>query len=150
MPDKDCAEVVLSVFDRIYVLNLPHRRDRRREMEAELARIGLSFAHPSVTLFPAIAPADPGEFQAWARGAVSKAIWRCTAPFWPRGPDGRWILEDDASFARGFAERFADAPATLLRKPTGICCIRCSRSRPSRATGRWAMGCCAFRRNTAF
>lgn len=116
MPDKDCAEAVLSVFDRIYVLNLPHRRDRRREMEAELARIGLSFAHPSVTLFPAIAPADPGEFPSLgARGCFESHLAMHRAIL-ASGARRALILEDDASFARGFAERFADA-LPLLRGP---------------------------------
>ena len=32
---------LIDQFDRIYIVNLPERSDRRREMEAELGRLGL-------------------------------------------------------------------------------------------------------------
>ena len=50
-----------ALFDRVYVINLPDRTDRRREMTAQLALIGLA-DDPLVQFFPAVRPADPGDF----------------------------------------------------------------------------------------
>jgi hypothetical protein len=66
---------LLDYFDRIYVINLPARTDRKREMEEQLARIGLSFAHPRVSLFAAIRPHEPGGFDTiGARGCFSSHL----------------------------------------------------------------------------
>lgn len=54
---------MLDAFEAVYVINLPERTDRRREMESELAKVGLSFASPKVHLFAAIRPADRGGFE---------------------------------------------------------------------------------------
>lgn len=56
------AERLFASFDRLYILNLPDRADRRRDMAGELARIGTSFADPRVRLFPALRPTEPGGF----------------------------------------------------------------------------------------
>lgn len=47
-----------NLVDHIYVINLPERVDRRKEMEKELKRIDLDFSHPKVSLFSAIRPSD--------------------------------------------------------------------------------------------
>lgn len=53
---------LLIRFDRLYLLNLPERTDRRLSIEKQLARIGLSLSSERVVLFPAIAPTDAGGF----------------------------------------------------------------------------------------
>lgn len=50
---------VFSSYDRIQIVNLPHRTDRRREMEREIDK--LDIAAP-VSFFPAIKMEDPGPF----------------------------------------------------------------------------------------
>jgi glycosyl transferase family 25 len=50
-------------FDRAYVINLPERNDRRREMAEELQNAGMPFTPGKVELFPAIRPDSRGEFQ---------------------------------------------------------------------------------------
>lgn len=101
------SETLLSVFDRIYIINLAHREDRRREMEAELNRIGLSLDHPAVTLFPASFPPDEGDFPTrGARGCfesqmgVHRAILK-------DGVQRALMLEDDASFVPDFGPLMA-------------------------------------------
>ncbi|HLL89718.1 MAG TPA: glycosyltransferase family 25 protein [Tepidisphaeraceae bacterium] len=49
-------------FARTYVVNLPHRTDRRRLMVRELRRIGLPEEPGRVDFYPAIRPDDPGPF----------------------------------------------------------------------------------------
>lgn len=59
-----------DLFDRIVIINLVERGDRRREMDQELRQIGLSLTHPGIALFPAIRPKDAGDFPSLgARGA---------------------------------------------------------------------------------
>jgi glycosyl transferase, family 25 len=61
---------IMDYFQRIYVINLRQRRDRRREMARELKKIGLSFRSPNVCLFEAVRPESAGDFPSvGARGA---------------------------------------------------------------------------------
>ena len=48
-------------YDRIEIINLPHRKDRRREMMAQLRKVGLE-NDPRVQFFPAISPQETGIF----------------------------------------------------------------------------------------
>lgn len=99
--------LLLTVFDRIYVINLAHRTDRRREMEAELRHIGLSLDHPAVTLFPASFPEDEGAFPSrGARGCFESHL-RVHQAILADGVNRALVLEDDASPAPDFTDRFA-------------------------------------------
>lgn len=101
------SEILLSVFDRIYVINLAHREDRRREMEAQLNRIGLGFDHPQVTLFPASFPPDQGDFDSrGARGCFESQLGVHRAIL-ADGVGRALMLEDDADFGPDFAASLA-------------------------------------------
>ena len=95
----------LTVFDRIYVINVPTRTDRRREMQAQLYRVGTSLSAPGVHLFSAVRPSAAGGFTSvGARGCFVShlGVLREAAP----GHVGRLlILEDDLDFVRGFETR---------------------------------------------
>lgn len=59
-----------DLFDRIAIINLPERQDRRDEMGQELGRMGLSLQSPGVMLWAAHKPEDAGGFPSrGARGA---------------------------------------------------------------------------------
>lgn len=84
-------------FDSIRIINLPERRDRRREMMRELSGIGLA-DDPRVAFFPAIRPADAGPFSSiGARGVYQSqlAILREAAA----AGKSVLILEDDCDFS---------------------------------------------------
>ncbi|XOF35359.1 MAG: glycosyltransferase family 25 protein [Candidatus Electrothrix sp. YB6] len=51
-----------NYFDKIYVVNLPERIDRRREITEALQRIGISFTPGKVELFPAVKPTEAAGF----------------------------------------------------------------------------------------
>lgn len=53
---------IFDTFDRIYIVNLPERADRRKEMNVELARVGLRVDGHRIRYFKAIRPADAGRF----------------------------------------------------------------------------------------
>lgn len=89
--------MTLDRFDRIRVINLAERRDRRRDMERELAAIGLG-NDPRVAFFPAFRPADQGDFTSvGARGVYlgQLAILREAAA----ANEAVLILEDDCAFS---------------------------------------------------
>lgn len=106
--------MLLQVFDRIYIINLAHREDRRREMEAELNRIGLGLDHPSVVLFPASFPDGPGDFPTrGARGCFESQLGvhrRIIAD----GVQRALMLEDDADFAPNFRQLLAAMQPDLI------------------------------------
>jgi glycosyl transferase family 25 len=95
----------LALFRKIYVINLPSRDDRRREMQAQFQRIGLGLAAPLVELFPAIRPGDRGSFPSVGSrgcflshlGALQKAVGEDL--------DRILILEDDLNFSDDFMQR---------------------------------------------
>lgn len=102
-----------NAFDRVYVINLPSRADRREEMDEQLRRVGLALDAPRVRLFPAVRPADAGPFSSiGARGCFMShlAVLREAQS---RQEQTILVLEDDANFARDF-ERFAAPVADQL------------------------------------
>lgn len=95
---------VFDHFDRIRIINLAYRSDRRREMDRELAAVGLA-GDPRVAYFQAIRPDDARDFTCiGARGcfASHQAILREAV----QTNESVLILEDDCSFASDAAERY--------------------------------------------
>ncbi len=95
----------LAPFHKIYIINLPSRDDRRREMDAQLKRIGLSLISPDLELFAAIRPPDAGDFPSiGARGCFLShlgALRNAVA----HGHERVLILEDDLNFSDDFIRR---------------------------------------------
>lgn len=90
---------VFEYFDRIRIINLPIRIDRRREMDRGLAQVGL-VDDPRVSYFQAIRPDDAGSFTSiGARGvyASQKQILKEAA----EANESVLILEDDCDFVAG-------------------------------------------------
>jgi glycosyl transferase family 25 len=105
MDGKQSGSALLSVVDHVFVINLPHRTDRRDEMAGQLARVGLGFDHPQVTLFPAVRVDDPGDFPtAGVRGCFLShlGVLRTIAQ---AGLARALVLEDDADFSQHFETR---------------------------------------------
>lgn len=55
-------DLLTDIFDSVYIINLPERTDRRKEMEAELKKITINSENEKITFFPAIRPAEKGDF----------------------------------------------------------------------------------------
>jgi hypothetical protein len=109
------AGAIFGAFDALYVINLPERADRRREMAAQLAKVGLALDHPAVRVFPAIRPEARGEFPSiGARGCFLShlALLRDAEAC---GVERIMIAEDDLNFARDFADRITGIARTLER-----------------------------------
>lgn len=87
---RECE--LLQQFDQRYVINLPERVDRRRETEAELARVRCEAA-----FFAAHRPATSGGFSS----VGEHGAYRSHLSVWKRALGARSLLvmEDDVSFA---------------------------------------------------
>ncbi|MGC6329792.1 glycosyltransferase family 25 protein [Rhizorhabdus sp. FW153] len=100
------ADRLFATFDRLYVINLAARDDRRQEMAGELARLGLGFDHPHVRLFDAIRPESAGPFRSvGAHGAFLSQLGVLTEAR-SEGMRSILMLEDDCDFV-------ASAPGRL-------------------------------------
>lgn len=92
------GQKLIDMFDRIVIINLAHRADRRREMAQQLARLGLSFDHPSVLRFDACRFEEPADFPTTGtRGCFHShlGVWRDATM---RGDRSVLLLEDDLDF----------------------------------------------------
>ena len=88
--------MLFDCFDRIRIVNLAHRTDRRREMRRQLARVGLA-GDPRVAFFAAHAFADPGRFYSpGARGCFSSQMTLVEDA--AAAGESLLILEDDCDF----------------------------------------------------
>lgn len=52
----------LDYFEKIYIINLESRPDRKKEIEAQLKKVNLSINDNKITVFNAVKPTDAGEF----------------------------------------------------------------------------------------
>ncbi len=117
MPESAIAGLLLNCFQQIVVINLPDRADRRRGMDAELRKVGLSLDHPRVELFAAARPQTKAGFPSiGAHGAFLSHLGvmeRARAQGWSRV----LVLEDDMAFVPGYALRLPNLLRTLAARP---------------------------------
>ncbi len=92
------TQELLAAFDRICIVNLPERADRRREVARELARFDLAVDGDRVRFIAGIRPEGPGDFPSTgARGCYLshlKTLKQAQAD----GVQRLLVLEDDAMF----------------------------------------------------
>lgn len=87
-------------FDRVYVINLPWRKDRRRHAVRELSRLGVSLAPGKVEIVEAIRPDAPDGFQSIGRRGVFMSHAAIARQALAEGLSSVMILEDDVAFTR--------------------------------------------------
>ena len=96
---------LIEALGPIHVINLPERRDRRREFARQLQRIGLGYDDPAVTLFAAVRPAERAGFESiGARGCFLSHLEILRAAR-DAGADRIAICEDDLDFSADFESR---------------------------------------------
>jgi len=107
---------MLRVLGPVHVINLPERRDRRREFARQLGRIGLGYTDDGVTLFAAVRPETPAGFPTiGARGCFLSHLEILRAAR-DSGAERIAICEDDLDFSDDFETR---APV-LFEELSGI------------------------------
>lgn len=105
-----------SSFDRIYIVSLPYRLDRRRETDQQLQRFGLGLQHPRVTVFDAIRPADAGEFPSIGAHGCFLSHLEVLRTARAAGHERILIFEDDIHLVADLAVHTAQMQPTLGRE----------------------------------
>lgn len=96
------GEMLLTHFDRIYIVNLPSRTDRRREMVEQLGKVGLTLSDARIRLFPAVRPNEKGDWPSiGARGCFMSHLSILQGAR-DEGLSSLAIFEDDMNFSRSF------------------------------------------------
>ena len=87
-------------FDAIYLINLPERTDRKRELERELNGVGLSCGDPKLVWIRAVRPSDAGEFPSLGAKGCFMSHLTCLTDALDSGHRCILIIEDDACFPK--------------------------------------------------
>jgi glycosyl transferase family 25 len=102
-------------FDAIYLINLPERTDRKRQLERELRRVDLQTNDPRLVWIRAVRPSEAGEFPSiGARGCFLSHL-TCLKSALDRGHRRILILEDDACFPKIRIDGLKGAVEKLVR-----------------------------------
>ena len=104
---------LLDTFDRIAVINLPERADRRRQVTGELARLGVAVDGRRVRFIEAIRPAGPEQFPSTGAHGCYLSHLKTLRQAHADGVRRLLVLEDDVMF--GAEMRGAAALADALR-----------------------------------
>lgn len=109
------ASAMRTLFDRVYVINLPERVDRKREVAEQLGLVGLSFDDPFVELVAAHRPADRGDFESiGARGCFLSHLDVLDRAA-KAGLNSILILEDDVNWT-ALAKSLSDEDIVMLKE----------------------------------
>lgn len=104
---------LIDQFDRVYIVNLPERSDRRREIEAELDRIGMRVDGGKIRFWKATRPDDAGLFPSLgARGCFTSHLAILDDAI-ENDLDRILVMEDDLAIDERFVQPQADMCRTL-------------------------------------
>lgn len=110
----------LRGFDRIAIINLPERRDRRRAVTRELRRLGVAVDGDRVRFIAAIRPDDAGGFPSiGARGCYLSHL-KVLAQARADGVRRLLVLEDDVMFTAGAGHKPGALAALLADLMAGL------------------------------
>jgi hypothetical protein len=107
------AATPLEFFDRVYVVNLPERTDRRRQMERELVRAKMPLTAGKVEIFPAIRPADKDGFPSIGACGCFRSHLSIFKLALQHNARNVLMIEDDLNIADQFGEQFASIAQQL-------------------------------------
>lgn len=107
---KKLSDRLVADHGPLYLINLPSRKDRRAEFADQLDKIGLSFDHPSVHVFPAIRPDELAGFPTLGTRGCFLSHMSVLEQALSVGAKSVIICEDDLDFASDFQSRL---PAVL-------------------------------------
>lgn len=111
---------LLDLFDRVFIINLPSRPERRRETRGMLGRVGWDPDDPKVTWFPAIDPKTAVGFSSpGSRGCFLSHIAVLNIAR-SNGHDRVLVLEDDCEFVPAFLGRETEVAGWLEATSWGI------------------------------
>ena len=110
----------IDYFDKVYIINLPHRADRREEIEEQLKKVGLALNHPKVILFNAIKPDAAGAFpNIGAKGCFLSHLGVLKDAQLKQFKQ-ILIFEDDLDLTKNFIEQSEKALLSLIKNDWDI------------------------------
>jgi len=116
----EAGQVLLDVFDRVRIINLRARADRRTEVRRQLARLGLEIDGEKIAYHDACRPTDAGNFPSiGALGCFTSHLDILTEAR-AAGAANVLILEDDVDFTSLVEHRLPLALESLVRSPWSI------------------------------
>jgi glycosyl transferase, family 25 len=105
---------LLALVDRVYVINLPERSDRRRDLTRRLVRgWGAQLVAERVEFFSAVRPSDPGGFASAGYRGCFESHQAVLDDALARGFERILVLEDDADLGPDARARLAPLLPTL-------------------------------------
>ena len=107
-------------FDRTYVLNLPQRADRRREIGEVLAGAGMAFEPGKVELFSAQRPDSAGEFTSIGSRGCFQSHLEMLMKAKDLGLSRLLVIEDDLDISSQLEEVIIPLSERLRRDDWGI------------------------------
>jgi glycosyl transferase family 25 len=111
---------LIELFDRVIIVNLPSRPDRREQTRREFVRVGWNPDDPRITWFPAVDPRTAAGYSSpGSRGCFLSHIAALNLAR-NAGDHRVLVLEDDCDFAPDFVERQAQLADWLASSPWGI------------------------------
>ena len=110
----------IDYFDKVYIINLPHRADRREEIEVQLKRVGLALNHPKVTLFNAIKPDEVGEFPSIGAKGCFLSHLGVLKDAQLKQFEQILIFEDDLDLSKNFIEHSVKVLHSLIKNDWDI------------------------------
>jgi hypothetical protein len=113
---SSAAQSLVDLFGHIVIINLPERTDRRRAIDAELRKVGLSLDLPAVELFSGIRPATAAGFPSIGAHGAFRSHLGVMERLLDRGWTRALVLEDDMAFAPGALQRLPRLLVALARR----------------------------------
>ena len=118
--DAATKERLLGPFGTIFIINLEHRKDRRVQMNAELAKIEEAVDGNQIRLFKAFSFEEKGNFPSiGARGCFHSHL-EVLRTAKAEGLDRVTIFEDDLEFMSDVSARLKEVSAALRERPCSI------------------------------
>ena len=107
------STTLADCFDRIAIINLPSRADRRREMRTELSRLGLEPSPGHIDFFPAVRVADVADWPSLGARGCFLSHYTVLKAARDAGLRSVLVIEDDCCFTPELVQRQAEVAGLL-------------------------------------
>jgi glycosyl transferase, family 25 len=111
---------ITAFFDQAYVINLVQRKDRRREMEYQLKKIGFQLLDRKVHFSPAVRPQTKAGFPSIGARGCFLSHMNILADATQKGYRRVLICEDDLNFVSDFNSRIGRVLTALSELSWGV------------------------------
>jgi glycosyl transferase, family 25 len=111
---------VLNYFDRVYIINLSHRTDRKKEIEDQFSKIGVEIDGDHIRFFSAIRPDEAAGFPTLGTRGCFLSHLAVLAHAKESAALNVLLIEDDCNFVGNFQAQMLDIQKALPREKWGF------------------------------